>query len=78
MSARRSHRIVRRRYLASEAKVRSTTQRYRPKRSLRSIPFRAMRHLMPRCPRNRRQRGMSHPLSACSFSGRLRRLPRGS
>ena len=41
------------------ANVRSTTQRCRPSFSLASVPLRAMRTLMRRRVRNRRQRGMS-------------------
>ena len=42
MAARRSQRIVRRRRRASRAGVRSTTRRWRPSRSERSTPRRAM------------------------------------
>lgn len=36
-----------------------------------------MRAVIPRWRRNRRQRGMSYALSACSLAGRLRRWPEG-
>lgn len=46
MSSRRSSRTRSRLRLWSHASVRSTTQRYRPSRSLDSMPRRAMRGMM--------------------------------
>ena len=43
ISARRSERIVKRRMRFNPARVRSTTQRWRPNRWLDSVPLRAMR-----------------------------------
>ena len=48
MSARRASRIVRRRKRASQAGVRPTTRRWRPRRSERSTPRRAMRGVVER------------------------------
>lgn len=77
MSHRRSSRMARRRKRRSQATVRAITQRCRPSVPLGSIPTRAMRTRIPRRCRTRRQRGLSHPVSACSLSGRVRRCPPG-
>ena len=76
MSARRSQRIVRRRKRADQARVRSTTQRWRPRRSERSTPRRAMRGVIDRSRRSVRQRRWSQALSARSLFGRQRGRPR--
>ncbi len=56
--------------------MRSTTQRQRPSRDLSSTPVRAMRTLIPRRCRYRRQCRASSPLSAWTCSGRWRGRPR--
>ena len=76
MSARRSQRMVRRRRRASQASVRSSTQRCRPRRSERSTPRRAMRGVMGRSRHSARHRRWSQALSAWSLRGRRRGRPR--
>ena len=75
MSSLRSYRMAKRRIRANHAKVRSTTQRWRPSRSLLSTPRRAMRGSMPRWRQARRQRLASYALSACSLPGLWRGFP---
>ncbi|MEY2715112.1 MAG: hypothetical protein RIT24_1455, partial [Planctomycetota bacterium] len=70
MSARRSYRIPRRRKRWSHAIVRSTTQRWRPRRAFESIFGRAMRGVIPRARHAARLARERYPLSACSFAGR--------
>jgi len=78
MSARRSYRILSLLKRFSHECVRSTTQRWRPSRSLDSTPLRAIRGVIPR----RRKAALfffeSYPLSACNLAGRLRGRPWGS
>jgi hypothetical protein len=57
--------------------VRSITQRWRPSFWPDSTPVCAMRIMMWRRCRKRRQRGMSYALSACSVAGCVRRCPLG-
>ena len=75
MSARRSQRMVRRRRRASQASVRSSTQRCRPRRSERSTPRRAMRGVMGRSRHSARHRRWSQALSAWSLRGPASRPP---
>jgi hypothetical protein len=77
MSARRSWRTVSLRYEASHASVLSTTHLCHPNLLLEPLPLLALRTLIRRRWRACRQKGKSYPLSACSFSGRLRGLPLG-
>ena len=55
--------------------MRSTTQRYRPRRSDESMPRRAKRGLMPRARRARRRSAESYALSAWRLAGHLRGRP---
>lgn len=75
VSSRRSKRTRSLPNPANHAWVRSTTQRYIPRRSLLSIPFRAMRAVMRCRGKSARHRRQSYPLSACNFSGRFRGRP---
>ena len=61
MSARRSYRIVSRRYRVSQASVRSTTHRCRPNRWLDSTPLRAIRTRMWRRCRSAGSGGYRRP-----------------
>ena len=56
--------------------VRSIFWRWRPRRSLVSMPGRAMRGMMPRWRGQRRSASKSYPLSAWSLTSRRRRGPR--
>ncbi len=76
MSSRRSWRTARRRKRFSHARVRSTPQRWRPRRAPLSTPRRAMRGRMPRLRRSARRERWSQPLSARGLSGRRLGRPR--
>jgi len=68
--------MTRRRIWLSQAMVRSTTRRCRPRRSDDSMPGRAMRLLILRLRRTRWLRGDRYALSACRLLGHLRGRPR--
>jgi hypothetical protein len=76
-SPRRAERMVRRRYVPRQDRVRSPPPRWRPKRVLRSPPWRARRTVIPRVRTALRQRGRSDAWSAWPVSGRWRGRPRG-
>jgi dienelactone hydrolase len=71
ISARRSERTPRWRQPSSQERVRSTSHRCHPRRSLESIPRQAMRGVMPRPQSARRRDEASFALSARSLAGRL-------
>lgn len=64
-----------RRKRANQARVRSTTHRCLPRRSLLSMLRRAMRGMIARWRSAWRQWAKSYPLSACSLAGRRRGRP---